>query len=72
MKIGFSNDKLKELHLCLNALKLDVKGASVQLLGAYAPPNIPGELVDADFVSRGRLADALTNWLATQSIFKGL
>jgi len=55
MNISFSNDELKDLHLCLNAPKLDAKGASVQLLEAYFLANLSADLVDTDFVARGKV-----------------
>jgi len=51
---------------------LDAKVASMQLLGAYNLGVLPAELSEADFIARGRLSDSLTNWLATQSLFKGM
>jgi len=72
VNISFFNEELKDLQLCLNAPKLDAKWASVQLLGAYFLASLPSDLVDADFIVRGRLNDAITNWLATQSLYKSM
>jgi len=72
INLRFSNDELKDLHLCLHAPKLDIKGASIQLLGASSLTNLTSELVEVDFVARGRLADTLSNWVTTQALLKDL
>jgi len=59
INFSFSNDELSDLHLCLHAPKLDIKVASIQV-GASSLTHLTSELVEADFVVRGRLADTLT------------
>jgi len=63
---------LKDLHLCLNAHKLEAKVATSQLLGAYNLGVLPQDLIDADFIARRKLSDSLMNWLATQLLYEGM
>lgn len=58
INVAFFNEELKDLHLCLNAPKLDAKVASTQLLGAYNVAVLPSELIEADFLARGRLSNS--------------
>lgn len=51
---------------------MDIKGASVQLGFTSALTNISAELVEADFTSRSRLADSISNWTSTQAIIESL
>lgn len=51
--LSFSNDELQDLHLCLHAPKLDLKVATVQVVGASLLTSLTQELVDADFLARG-------------------
>jgi len=72
INISFANAELSHLHLYLHAPKLDVKGASVQLLGAYTLSALSSELMEADFLACLRLADAITNWTFLQALLKAL
>ena len=72
INLSFANEELRDLHLCLHAPKLDVKGASVQVIGASSLAHLTSELVEADFLSRGRLADTLTNWVTAQALLKDM
>ena len=64
---SFYNPELKDLHLCLHAPRLDLKGA-VQLLGAYSLSGLSSELAETDSLARARLADALVSWTSSQAL----
>lgn len=70
--LSFSNDELRDLHLCLHAPKLDLKVATVQVVGASSLTSLTQELVDADFLARGPLVDTLTNWVTSQALLKSM
>jgi len=72
INLRFSNEELSELHLCLHAHKLESKVASLQLGGAASQVHLSNELVDTDFVDRAHLADALSNWVASQALLKSM
>jgi len=68
MNISFENPELRHIHLCLHAPKLDEKGATGQLLGAYSSSSLSSELVEADFSAHSRLAEDLLQWTSSQAM----
>jgi len=42
------------------------------VIGASSLAHLTSELVEADFVSRGLLADTLTNWVTSQALLKNM
>lgn len=72
INLSFVHSELCHLHLCFHAPKLDLKGASVQLLGAYSLTNLSADLVEAVFLARSKLADAISDWTSSQALLESV